>query len=52
MGEHIDKAKGKIKQVAGVVTGNEKLKTEGQVDELKGKAKGGLENIKQAIKKK
>ncbi len=52
MGELIDKAKGKIKQVAGAVTGDEKLKAKGEVDELKGKVKGAVEDVKQAIKKK
>lgn len=51
MGEIIDKAKGKIKQAAGDLTGDEKLKTEGKVDELKGKVKGAVEDIKHAIKK-
>src|ERR1700690_4113433 len=36
MGEIMDKVKGKAKQVAGTLTGNDKLKTEGEVDELKG----------------
>jgi uncharacterized protein YjbJ (UPF0337 family) len=50
MGEIIDKVKGKAKQVVGTVTGNDKLKAEGEVDELKGKAKGAVENVKQAVK--
>jgi len=50
MGEIIDKAKGKIKQVTGTLTGNDKLKAEGEVDELKGKVKGTVEDVKQAIK--
>jgi len=50
MGEIMDKVKGKAKQVAGTLTGNDKLKTEGEVDELKGKAKGAVENVKQAVK--
>ncbi len=41
MGELIDKAKGKIKQVVGTLAGDDKLKAEGAVDTLKGKAKGG-----------
>jgi uncharacterized protein YjbJ (UPF0337 family) len=50
MGEIIDKVKGKTKQVVGTVTGDERLKAEGEVDELKGKAKGAVENVKQAVK--
>ena len=38
--EHVkgaaDKAAGKIKEVAGRVTGNKKLETEGKVDQVKG----------------
>jgi uncharacterized protein YjbJ (UPF0337 family) len=51
MGEIIDKTKGKIKQVAGALAGNGKLKVEGEVDELKGAVKGAVENIKHASKK-
>lgn len=50
MGEIIDKAKGKIKQVTGTVTSNDKLKAEGEVDELKGKVKGAVADIKHAVK--
>jgi uncharacterized protein YjbJ (UPF0337 family) len=50
MGEIIDKAKGKIKRVAGALTGNKKLERKGTVDEVKGKVKGAAENVKQAIK--
>jgi uncharacterized protein YjbJ (UPF0337 family) len=35
----IDQAKGKVKQTVGELTGNDKLKAEGQVDETVGKAK-------------
>jgi len=50
MGELIDKAKGKIKQAAGAVTGNDKLKAEGEIDELKGNVKGAVEDVKHAAK--
>jgi uncharacterized protein YjbJ (UPF0337 family) len=50
MGEIIDKVKGKIKQAAGTLTGDEKLKREGKVDEAKGKVKGAVEDAKQAVK--
>ena len=50
MGEMIDKAKGKIKQVQGDLTGDKKLHAEGVIDELKGKAKGAVERVKHAIK--
>jgi uncharacterized protein YjbJ (UPF0337 family) len=51
MGEIIDKAKGKMKQVAGTVAGNDKLKADGELVELKGNAKGAVEDIKQAVKR-
>ncbi len=51
MGELIDKAKGKIKRAAGDVSGNDKLKAEGDVDMAKGAVKGAAENVKHAIKK-
>jgi uncharacterized protein YjbJ (UPF0337 family) len=50
MGEIIDKTKGKIKQVAGTVAGNDKLKVDGELDELRGNAKGAVEDIKHAVK--
>jgi uncharacterized protein YjbJ (UPF0337 family) len=50
MGEIVDKAKGKIKQVTGILTGNDKLKAEGEGDELKGKVKGAVEDVKHAIR--
>lgn len=50
MGELIDKTKGKIKKAIGSATGDDKLKREGEVDELKGKVKGAAEDVKHAIK--
>jgi uncharacterized protein YjbJ (UPF0337 family) len=50
MGELIDKAKGKIKQAAGAVTGNKKLEREGHIDTAKGNAKGTIEDVKHAVK--
>jgi uncharacterized protein YjbJ (UPF0337 family) len=46
MGEIIDIVKGKIKQAAGSLSGDEKLEREGKVDEAKGKVKGAVEDIK------
>jgi uncharacterized protein YjbJ (UPF0337 family) len=51
MGEILDKAKGKIKQAAGSLTGDKKLEQEGQVDSAKGKVKGAVEDVKHAVKK-
>ncbi len=50
MGEHADKAKGHVKQAVGAVTGNDKLKREGQRDEAKGKIKGVINDAKDAVK--
>jgi uncharacterized protein YjbJ (UPF0337 family) len=50
MGEHMDKTKGKIKQAAGVLTGNEKLKREGKRDEVKGKVEGVVDDAKDEAK--
>jgi uncharacterized protein YjbJ (UPF0337 family) len=50
MGEIIDKTKGKIKQVAGTLAGNDRLKADGELDELKSNAKKAVEDIKHAVK--
>ena len=50
MGELIDKAKGKIKQAVGDLTGNKELKREGQRDELAGKVEGAIDDAKSAVK--
>ena len=46
MGEHIDQAKGRVKQAAGDLTDNDDLKAEGKGDELLGKAKGALDDLR------
>jgi len=51
MGEIIDKSKGKIKQAVGDLTGNNKLKQEGERDELKARVKGEVKDVKRAVKK-
>lgn len=50
MGEIIDKTKGKIKQAVGSLTGDEKLKREGENDELKGQLKGAVKDVEHAVK--
>jgi uncharacterized protein YjbJ (UPF0337 family) len=50
MGEIIDKTKGKIKQAAGSLTGNQRLENEGKVDEAKGNVKGAVEEAKHVVK--
>lgn len=49
MGEIIDKSKGKIKQAVGDLTGNKKLEREGEEDELKGRVKGVVKDVKRAV---
>jgi uncharacterized protein YjbJ (UPF0337 family) len=51
MGEIIDKSKGRIKQAVGDLTGNERLKREGQRDELKGRAEGVIKDVTRAVKR-
>jgi uncharacterized protein YjbJ (UPF0337 family) len=48
VGEHINKAKGNIKQAVGNATGNKKLEREGVKDELAGKAQGAAKDVKKA----
>jgi uncharacterized protein YjbJ (UPF0337 family) len=45
MGGKSDEIKGHIKQAGGELTGNEKLKREGELDEAGGKIKQGAEKI-------
>ena len=41
----IDKAKGKVKEAAGSVTGNEKLKREGQAEQVVADVKETVSNV-------
>jgi uncharacterized protein YjbJ (UPF0337 family) len=53
--EHVkgaaDKAKGAIKEVAGKVTGDKELETEGKVDKVKGDLHDAVGDVKDALKK-
>jgi uncharacterized protein YjbJ (UPF0337 family) len=40
-----DKAKGRVKEAAGALTGDKKLKTEGKADQLAGKVKNAVEKV-------
>jgi uncharacterized protein YjbJ (UPF0337 family) len=51
MGELIEKAKGKIKQMFGAMSGNRRTQAEGIVEEKKGDLKSKLEEVKQDIKR-
>lgn len=50
MSEFINKAKGKIKQVGGILSGNEELKRDGERDEQKGQIEGAVKDVKHAVK--
>ncbi|MDX6690788.1 MAG: hypothetical protein QOG15_2245 [Solirubrobacteraceae bacterium] len=51
----VDDAKGRIKEAAGDLTGDEDLKNEGKVDRASGKAKdavgGAADKVKDALRK-
>lgn len=49
MDKDLDQAKGKVKQAAGDLTGNDDLKREGKVDEKGGKAKEALGDAKDKL---
>jgi uncharacterized protein YjbJ (UPF0337 family) len=51
MGEYADKAKGRVKQAVADLTGNKRLKREGELDEAQGKVKGAVKAVKRAVKK-
>ncbi len=50
MGEWTDKMKGKVKETAGVASGDRELEAEGKADTLKGNVKEKAEDAKRAIK--
>jgi uncharacterized protein YjbJ (UPF0337 family) len=43
-------AKGKVKEVAGKLTGDSKLQSEGKADQLKGKVQNAVGGIKDALR--
>jgi uncharacterized protein YjbJ (UPF0337 family) len=48
--ENKDDAKGRVKEAAGDLAGDDKLKQEGKVDRATGKAKEGVERVSDRIK--
>jgi uncharacterized protein YjbJ (UPF0337 family) len=46
---NMDEAKGRVKKAVGELTGNDKLKREGEADKAAGKAKKVVDNIKDAV---
>lgn len=47
-----DKIKGRVKEAAGDLTGNQRLKNEGRKDQVAGKVKNTVERVVDKIKKK
>lgn len=47
-----DVIKGRIKEAAGALTGNEKLRDEGKTDQAVGEAKQVVEKVEEKVKKK
>jgi uncharacterized protein YjbJ (UPF0337 family) len=46
-----DQVKGRVKEAAGVLTGDKKLKREGKADQSAGKIKKGFEKVKDKAEK-
>jgi uncharacterized protein YjbJ (UPF0337 family) len=46
----LEQTKGKVKEIAGKVTGDSKTEAEGQADQGKGKVKNTIGGIKDALK--
>ena len=51
MGGKTDVVKGRIKEVAGALTGNDKLRAEGKTDQVVGKAEQAVQNVADTVKK-
>lgn len=50
MSGKIDVVKGRIKEAAGALTGNDKLRDEGKADQLAGKAKQVVQKVADTVK--
>ena len=51
MGGKIDEVKGRIKEAAGTLTGNDKLRDEGKTDQVVGKAEQAVQKTADTVKK-
>ena len=51
MGGKTDEVKGRIKEAAGALTGNDKLREEGKTDQVVGKTKQAVQNAADTVKK-
>ncbi len=43
--KNVNKAKGRVKEAAGAMTGNRRLKNEGRADHAKGSAKNAVDKV-------
>ena len=50
MGGKTDVVKGRVKEAAGVLTGNDKLREEGKTDQAVGKAKQAVQKVADKVK--
>jgi uncharacterized protein YjbJ (UPF0337 family) len=51
MGSTTDKIKGRVKETVGVITGNDRLKREGQTDQVVGEVKEAAEKVKDKVER-
>ena len=51
MGGKTDVAKGRIKEAAGVLTGNDRLRAEGRTDQVVGKAEKAVQKTVKTVKR-
>ena len=51
MGGRTDVVKGRIKEAAGALTGNDKLRAEGKTDQVVGKTKQAVQKATDTVKK-
>jgi uncharacterized protein YjbJ (UPF0337 family) len=49
MGSTTDKIKGRVKEAVGVITDNDRLKREGQTDQVVGEVKEAVEKVKDKV---
>jgi uncharacterized protein YjbJ (UPF0337 family) len=47
--KNINKAKGRVKEAAGALTGNRRLKNEGRGDHAKGSAKNAVDKLTETV---
>ena len=48
--KNIDQAKGRVKEAAGALTGDRRLKREGHVDQAKGSVKKAADKVAETVK--